>query len=74
VQHYPKVVRRNIQGLANPWRLHLFRFPQHKDIRYTLREFGQTISERLPELGAMHYDFGFGFPFEWAGFVVPKTL
>ena len=22
----------------------------------------------------MHYDFGFRFPFEWTGFVIPKTL
>jgi hypothetical protein len=22
----------------------------------------------------MHYDFGFGFPFEGTGFVIPKTL
>src|SRR6516165_2703020 len=74
VQHHPKVVGRNIQGLANLRRLHLFHLPQHKDICYPLGEFGQTISERLPELGAIHYHFGFGFPLERTGFVIPKTL
>jgi hypothetical protein len=74
MQHHPKVVRRDTQGVTNLGCLHLFHFPQHKNIGDPLRKPCQTILKCLPELGAMHYDFGFGFPFEWARIVIPKPL
>ena len=72
MQHDPKVVWRDLQGVTNLGCLHPFHFPQHKNIGDPPGKLSQTISKYLPELGAMHY--GFGLPFERAQIVIPKPL
>ena len=74
MQHHPKIVRRDVQSLANLAGLHLFHFPQHKDVANPLGKFGQAILKCVPEFIAVHHDLRFGFPFERAQVVIPEAL